>query len=1428
MKKTGEQKIYIQANNIHLLNILEDNYYMELGVVNISVIEKLLNNQVLDLSQLIYYEILNSGIGQITNNPSSDIYYQLNYLLSLRQKSSSNKFYLTCGTIAYFDDLGNERYAPVVLIPIEIDYKNGRVTCAGSAVVNRLLIKLLSRLCHENKEEQNKFTDAYLNAPLTSVRLIDKLIQDLGEESNLAYSPSNFLTVCKVEYSDFTINKNFFNVERSMYETESETVIKNYFTKVKSILPTNIDQKYTILKASMGENFAVDGKLGAGKTYTILNIIADFIAKGKKILYVNQDLDNVWDLEKNLRFLDLEHYVVNLTKSLRDINVPKMNLPQFSNTDFKLEDLEIITRFEKGLDEKTNGFSVRYMLETLSILRNSEEMLIPIEIEENLQKYEVDKLYNDLRKVEESILITGKYTDNIWKRLNISHNNITKEEIIDRAINLNKIHFILIEEIKQFCKKYKIILPKNMMDLSRLISHIISFSSIRPLAIWQNQQIRQDAIYALTEIQDMSDNNFSALNYYETNISTDYTPGRAKAILKDLSGKYLKIKYSTSNDDAVYLDRLLSNDTKIQSYIDQIDSTIREITEIEKLINDVFDTKDLSKRIDIGYYNFFVNYANFLSNNFILRSWSNIAIESLKTYKSTCSVVKNAYEKASKIRDTFEKYLINEKDLSYEIIEELLKNKQCNKLIKRSFDSTKLKKDHVNVNDLIINVKDYYATLSTITVHVVDSEYSGNKTIEEQIESYINFYDLVSSLDEPYYELLKKSLIKKSKYVVLDLEHTYSVLKSFKDESEKLDVVAYNLSEYKIGVNGLFGFDKKNDLLSVKEHLRKSLLLKQELTTIFKLNTTINTKILLELIKYDAQYLAAQKTLKDKDYVYRSLLGDNYKGFDTILGVTRQTLEHFDDFVSRLNSDSDIDALFTNDNLDSLIEDGFKLRDHYNEWINMFRTFSLCFKGGKNNLQENNLDIVSNEMKLFNETLEQIEPVLFINETLKKCKSYQLFDLSRIIEQANPGDLIANSYLLSTLTKLYNQTVVKKPYILDFANYENTLEKYLNFEIDYCTQNIIALQKKEERKSKVNIKEIKFTEYDKVISNAPKYTQVFLIDLNIFNSNFSLEPFDLVIIDDGHLSSANKYTRIKECKQCIVFGDKSFRRSIVNTLMQRIDDRSIIQYRNRYIRMSSKFNNLWTNNNRYIFNFDTKIVKQMVNSPAHFAQNVVTFFMKNTSHIINVVVGNEKSRREIYSNIVAELEKMYSNSEIIEILCYNIRIINALDEGSRYVNDVMVYYNDFLDMEVNQKELIFKNFIVVSSGIYIYYVGTKIETQNNEMLKDITLTIGRAHNIAKKSSGISKLLLSRLKEKELVVKEGFGYFDIIVEDKNTIAVMIIGRETSEDYSLLDEYNYYYREYQRNGWIVEIIYVGDLINHFEEAVNDIIRIAKEVK
>lgn len=54
--------------------------------------------------------------------------------------------------------------------------------------------------------------------------------------------------------------------------------------------------------------------------------------------------------------------------------------------------------------------------------------------------------------------------------------------------------------------------------------------------------------------------------------------------------------------------------------------------------------------------------------------------------------------------------------------------------------------------------------------------------------------------------------------------------------------------------------------------------------------------------------------------------------------------------------------------------------------------------------------------------------------------------------------------------------------------------------------------------------------------------------------------------------------------------------------------------------------------------------------------------------------------------------------------------------------------------------------------------------------------------------------------------------------------MLVGKVKDEEYSLLDEYNYYYREYQRNGWIVEVIFITDLINNLQEAIDELVELA----
>ena len=62
IKGKSEKKYYIQSKNNHLMNLLEKDYYIELGVIDIDIFEKLLNGEKIEFSKLINIDLLSDII----------------------------------------------------------------------------------------------------------------------------------------------------------------------------------------------------------------------------------------------------------------------------------------------------------------------------------------------------------------------------------------------------------------------------------------------------------------------------------------------------------------------------------------------------------------------------------------------------------------------------------------------------------------------------------------------------------------------------------------------------------------------------------------------------------------------------------------------------------------------------------------------------------------------------------------------------------------------------------------------------------------------------------------------------------------------------------------------------------------------------------------------------------------------------------------------------------------------------------------------------------------------------------------------------------------------------------------------------------------------------------------------------------------------
>ena len=525
-----------------------------------------------------------------------------------------------------------------------------------------------------------------------------------------------------------------------------------------------------------------------------------------------------------------------------------------------------------------------------------------------------------------------------------------------------------------------------------------------------------------------------------------------------------------------------------------------------------------------------------------------------------------------------------------------------------------------------------------------------------------------------------------------------------------------------------------------------------------------------------------------------------------------------------LNHKTVLDDIFKEERFNYLLDDAKTLDALYSKWNSNFRQFAVCFKGSQPELLTNSFETNYKLFKQFMDKTSQIRPILKINELIEEFLKYGLKNLSEGIRSCKYGKNISKQFIYSVLIENYKEATFKNPVLNNPYLELDKISYYQKFEAAYCQKNIEKLIKNSNdfRKNGGYYHNIEFNNYNKLIQMMAKTVQVFFSDLDIFNGDLDLNPFDLVIIDDVHLSTSNKYGRLSECRQVIVFGDRLFQTSVSNALMKRLGDLCTISYYRRYVLANSKFNNNWDYTNQYIYSYDNRYNIVMSDTFDDFINDIFNRFKAHPKHIINIIVAKEETRRKVYTSVVNILISSFSPEEIINILCYNIRILNALTEGNRYVNDVFMYYDDFKDLETSVKELIFKNFITAHNSVVLYFIKNRIEAENYNTKLSIQRSIGRSVTNYEKNNGIIAIVKDAILKKGIKVEYSFGGFDLVIKKKIPLGIIIIGKENENMNTFIDDYQYYHDEYEKRGWKVKIIYTLDLFLSFDKVINDIIK------
>ncbi|MDD4003248.1 MAG: DUF4011 domain-containing protein, partial [Clostridia bacterium] len=346
------------------------------------------------------------------------------------EETGTSALYAACGFLKwnYSEDKNNYKYAPLLLIPVTLEKKQGG---KGFGVVLRedeysFNITLLEFLKQEFGIEMRGTANLKDISDIESTfAAVKKMILsfkgwEVTEDVYIAsLSYSSFLMWNDIHTNIETFKKN--KIIYSLTQNKLEPSLLKYYSaedfdrkdKETVYLPLSADNsQYKALRLSdKNVSFVLHGPPGTGKSQTITNIIANAIAKNKRVLFVAQKLAALSVVKKRLDLIGIGDFCLELhslktaknevCKRLLDTAALKAN----KETDFKnklkeLKDLkETLKKPVKKL-HKTRRLGISIYQGIINVIENKN-------ISDDLMKIDsvfYDKLTSERLIIYENLL----------------------------------------------------------------------------------------------------------------------------------------------------------------------------------------------------------------------------------------------------------------------------------------------------------------------------------------------------------------------------------------------------------------------------------------------------------------------------------------------------------------------------------------------------------------------------------------------------------------------------------------------------------------------------------------------------------------------------------------------------------------------------------------------------------------------------------------------------------------------------------------------------------------------------------------------------------------------------------------------------------------------------------------------------------------
>lgn len=375
------------------------------------------------------------------------------------------------------------------------------------------------------------------------------------------------------------------------------------------ILDADSSQQQAIQIALHGRNLVLQGPPGTGKSQTIANIIAEFIARGKSVLFVSEKMAALEVVFKRLRDVHLDDFCLELHSHKANKREVVAELKLALDSRLKPTKLPAPTDFEKlkrtrrklndyveALHETRTplGESVRVVLEKLALLHKTPLVKCGYSDIEHLNPAQLDEWEQLIQRLQKvwHVVIEGENFP--WLNCNEQKFDIqTRTNWMNLLQSCNEALSQLKTEAENFAVGMGIELPENFADCEWLVKvgeHLRS--NPIPDASWLNTTelnaiFREAKTYRKFCGDYWDERNALAQNYFE---SFMYLPAN---VGHDLERLCVRIAEQTN-------DKLVNKTFHGRKLIERGRDVLNFLVATQTFVQDILsDTENLSKRLEL-------------------------------------------------------------------------------------------------------------------------------------------------------------------------------------------------------------------------------------------------------------------------------------------------------------------------------------------------------------------------------------------------------------------------------------------------------------------------------------------------------------------------------------------------------------------------------------------------------------------------------------------------------------------------------------------------------------------------------------------------------------------------------------------------------------------------------------------------------------